>query len=175
MSLTPSGPHYTIDNKRLVMARRLVEEGERCVAMSWGGWDTHQNNFNYLRDELPALDIGLSALLDDLRERGLDKDVSVIFWVEFGRTPRINKDAGRDHWPQVSSALLAGGGMRTRRIFGESDRLTGESKVPVHLHQTHATLYRAMGIPADLAYTVEGRPFHVTKDGLGKPVMDLFA
>jgi uncharacterized protein (DUF1501 family) len=163
---TASGPDYTVDNKRLLMARRLVEAGVRCVAMSWGGWDTHQNNFNYLRDELPALDIGLSALLDDLHERGLDKDVSVIFWGEFGRTPKINKDAGRDHWPQVSSALLTGGAMRTGQVVGESDRLGGEAKVPVHLHQIHATLYRAMGIDAATTQFTDhsGRPQYLLEN-----------
>ena len=100
------------------MARRLVEAGARVVTISFGRWDTHSQNFSSNRTRIPKLDMALSALVEDLHRRGLDKDVSVVVWGEFGRTPKINKDAGRDHWPPVNFALLAGGGMRTGQVIG---------------------------------------------------------
>src|SRR5262249_1824408 len=100
-------------NEQFLLARRLVEAGVRCVTLSYGRWDSHGKNFDLVRDHGGKLDQALSALIDDLELRGLLGDVSVVVWGEFGRTPRINKGAGRDHWPQVSCALLAGGGMRT--------------------------------------------------------------
>ena len=97
-----------------LMARRLVEAGVRVVTISFGRWDTHSDNFGSNRRRIPKLDMALAALVEDLHMRGPDRDVSVVVWGEFGRTPRINKKAGRDHWQPVSFALLAGGGMRTR-------------------------------------------------------------
>jgi len=134
------------NNRNFLMARRLVEAGVRCVAMSWGGWDTHGKNFISLREQLPALDMGLSALITDIYDRGMDQDVSVVVWGEFGRTPKVNKGAGRDHWPRVAAAFLAGGGMQTGQVVGESDRLAGEAATPVHIHEVHSTLYHNMGI-----------------------------
>src|SRR5262249_16469083 len=107
-------------NDQLLLARRLVERGVRCVTVAFGFWDTHGNNFGILRDRFPLFDQGISALVDDLYERGLDRDVSVVVWGEFGRTPMINKDAGRDHWPRVSSAILFGGGMRVGQVIGST-------------------------------------------------------
>src|SRR5207248_2299097 len=98
-------------NDQLLMARRLVEAGVRCVTLTYGRWDSHGRNFDLVRDHGSKLDQGLSALVEDLEVRGLLDDVTVIAWGEFGRTPQINKKAGRDHWPQVSCALLAGGVM----------------------------------------------------------------
>mgnify|MGYP001792629591 CR=1 FL=1 len=90
---------------------------------------------------MPLLDQAVSSLVTDLHERGLDKDVSVVVWGEFGRTPRVNKDAGRDHWPQLSCALLAGGGMKTGQTIGETDRLGGNAKDrPVGFSDIFATL-----------------------------------
>jgi len=89
----------------------LVEAGTRCVTVAFGFWDTHGDNFNQLRSRLPMFDRGVSALVEDIYQRGLDEDVTVVVWGEFGRTPKINKDAGRDHWAPVNGALLAGGGM----------------------------------------------------------------
>src|SRR5439155_17904537 len=100
-------------NDQLLMARRLVEAGVRCVTLSYGRWDSHGQNFALVRDHGAKLDQGFTALIEDLEARGMLDDVSVVVWGEFGRTPRINKDAGRDHWPQVSCALLAGGRIRT--------------------------------------------------------------
>lgn len=152
-------------NDYLLAARRLVEAGARVVTLAYGRWDwhgrPHGTNFENARDHFPVLDQGLSALLDDLRDRGLDKDVSVIVWGEFGRTPVINKNGGRDHWPQVACALLAGGGMRAGQVIGATNRL-GEfpKERPVHFQEVFATLYRSIGI--DVAKTmlpdVSGRP-----------------
>ncbi|MDW8207739.1 MAG: DUF1501 domain-containing protein, partial [Chloroherpetonaceae bacterium] len=101
---------------------------------------------------LPLLDQAVSALVEDLHARGLDKDVSVVVWGEFGRTPLINKDAGRDHWPRVSCALLAGGGMRTGQVIGATTRDGGEAQErPVHYKDVLVTLYQRMGI--DIVHT----------------------
>jgi hypothetical protein len=147
-------------NRNFLMARRLIEAGVRCVAMTWGGWDTHENNFRTLRDQLPALDLGLSSLLDDLKDRRMLQDVAVVLWGEFGRTPKINDKAGRDHWPRVASAWIAGGGLKGGRVVGQSDRYAGEAVVPVHLHQVHATLYHVLGIDLESTQFVDpmGRP-----------------
>jgi len=134
-------------NDGLLMARRLVEAGVRVVTLGYGRWDYHGANFKQCRDRLPILDQGVSALIQDLYDRGLDKDVSVIVWGEFGRTPRINKDAGRDHWSPVSCALLAGGGMRTGQVIGSTTPDAGYADLrPVHYKDVVATLYNRMGI-----------------------------
>jgi hypothetical protein len=96
-------------NEHLLMARRLVEAGARCVSLSFGRWDSHGQNFALVRDHGGKLDQCLSALMEDLQLRGMLNDVTVVCWGEFGRTPRINNNAGRDHWPQVSAAWMAGG------------------------------------------------------------------
>ncbi|MFM7076597.1 MAG: DUF1501 domain-containing protein, partial [Planctomycetaceae bacterium] len=100
-----AGPHW---QDQFLVARRLVEAGVRCVTLSFGSWDRHHSNFALLPLQLARLDQAITALVGDLHDRGLDRDVSVVAWGEFGRTPRINKDAGRDHWPQASCCLLAG-------------------------------------------------------------------
>jgi hypothetical protein len=133
--------------EHFLMARRLVEAGARCVTLAFSRWDWHGQNFAAGRQDIPMLDQGVSALIQDLHERGLDKDVSVVVWGEFGRTPKINKDAGRDHWPPVNFALLAGGGMRTGQVIGSTDRIGGEAKDrPVHFLEVFATLYNRLGI-----------------------------
>jgi hypothetical protein len=139
-------------NDHFLMARRLVEAGARCVTLSFGRWDTHDNNFRTNRVRIPKLDMALSALVEDLHARGLEKDVSVVVWGEFGRTPRINKSAGRDHWPRVSMAMLAGGGMKTGQVIGSTDRDGGTAKDrPVPMQSVFATLYRNLGIAENLA------------------------
>ncbi len=139
-----AGPHWL---DQFLMARRLVEAGVRCVTLSFGSWDRHHSNFARLPLQLAKFDQGITALVEDLHARGLQNDVSVIAWGEFGRTPRINKDAGRDHWPQASCALLAGGGMRTGQVIGSTNRL-GEvpQDRPLHYQNVFATLYRQLGI-----------------------------
>lgn len=139
-----AGPHWM---DQFLMARRLVEAGVRCVTLSFGSWDRHGQNFVRLPDQLKKLDMGVTAAVEDLHARGLDQDVSVIAWGEFGRTPRINSGGGRDHWPQASCALLAGGGMRMGQVIGSTNRL-GEvpQDRPVHYQDVFATLYHKLGI-----------------------------
>lgn len=136
--------------EHFLMARRLVEAGCRVVSLNFGRWDFHSNNFRGLKDtHLPIFDRGIATLVEDLHERGLADDVSVVAWGEFGRTPRINKDAGRDHWPRVGGGLLAGGGMKTGQVIGATDRLGGEAiERPVHFGEVLATLYGNLGVDA---------------------------
>jgi len=155
-------------NEQFLVARRLVEAGARVVTVAYGFWDYHGSNFKNAREDLPLLDQGVTALITDLHQRGLDKDVSVIVWGEFGRTPTINKDGGRDHWPRVSNALLAGGGMKTGQVIGATDRLGGEpSERPVSFGEVFATLYHNLGI--DVSKTTvpdfSGRPQFLVPDG----------
>jgi hypothetical protein len=151
-------------NDQLLLARRLVEAGVRCVTLSYGRWDSHGQNFALVRDHGSKLDQGVSALIEDLETRGMLNDVSVVAWGEFGRTPRINKGAGRDHWPQVSCALLAGGGMKTGQVIGATNRL-GEyaTERPVQFQEVLATLYHNLGInPATTTINdPTGRPQHL--------------
>ncbi|MEC7445236.1 MAG: DUF1501 domain-containing protein, partial [Planctomycetota bacterium] len=147
--------------EHFLMARRLVEAGVRVVTLNFGRWDFHSRNFSEARDtHLPYFDQALSALIEDLYERGMDKDVAVVAWGEFGRTPKINKDAGRDHWPRVGGGLIAGGGFRTGQVIGATDRLCGEvADRPVHFGEVHATLHRFLGIPEDATVDdLTGRP-----------------
>lgn len=150
--------------EQFLMARRLVEAGARCVTLAFSRWDWHGGNFKRGRQDMPMLDQGVTALVEDLHQRGLDKDVSVVVWGEFGRTPKINKNAGRDHWPRVSCALLACGGMRTGQVIGSTTRLGEDAKDrPVHFQDVHATLYHQMGInPATTATRdLTGRPHYL--------------
>ena len=150
-------PHF-------LLARRLVEAGVRCVTLSYSFWDFHGQNFNNARADLPLLDQGVSALVEDLHQRGLERDVSVVVWGEFGRTPKINAQAGRDHWPNVSCTLLAGGGMRTGQVIGTTDRHAAEAKDrPVRFEEVFATLYNRLGIDPDTATVTDlsGRPQYV--------------
>ena len=134
-------------NEHVLMARRLVEAGARSVSLSYGRWDSHGANFDLVRDHGGKLDQCVSALVEDLDERGMLDDVMVVVWGEFGRTPKINKGAGRDHWPQVSCALLAGGGFKHGQVIGSTTRLgeVPESR-PVHIQEICATMYAALGI-----------------------------
>jgi hypothetical protein len=137
-------------NDQLLQARRLVEAGVRCVTVAYGFWDTHGQNFRHLKKHLPLFDTGISALIEDIYQRGLDRDVTVIVWGEFGRTPKINKDQGRDHWARVSNAILAGGGLRVGQIIGSTDKTGGDAlDRPVHFHDILATVYHTLGIGAD--------------------------
>ena len=134
-------------NDQLLAARRLVEAGARVVSVAYGFWDTHGNNFAHLREHLPLFDRGISALVEDIHARGLQDDVTVVVWGEFGRTPKINKDAGRDHWAPVNSAILAGGGMKVGQVIGSTDRLGAYvASSPIHYHDVLATVYNRLGI-----------------------------
>lgn len=157
---------YGKDNKGFLQARRLVESGVSVVTLSTGGWDTHSNNFDSMRKQLPRIDQGVHALVTDLHERGLDKDVAVIMWGEFGRTPRVNSSAGRDHWSPAGFALMAGGGMRMGQVIGATDS-RGERALgnPITPSNILSTLYRGMGIdPAAHIMDNNGRPVHVLDD-----------
>lgn len=148
-------------NEQFLMARRLIEAGVRCVTVAYGFWDTHGNNFGHLKGNLPQFDQGISALIEDLHQRGLADDVTVAVWGEFGRTPKINKDAGRDHWASVNGVLLAGGGLQSGQVIGSTDKLGAyAASRPVHFQDVLATLYRCLGI--DHTYQVrnlQDRPF----------------
>jgi Protein of unknown function (DUF1501) len=151
-----------------LMGRRLVEAGVRCVTLMHNDWDTHFNNFHVLKNDLlPHLNTGLPALLRDLDDRGLLKTTMVISMGEFGRTPRINKMAGRDHWGSTNTILIAGGGIKGGQIVGKTDskgeRPEGESHGPEDLA---ATIYHCLGInPNHNFLTPEGRPIPIVNDG----------
>ena len=151
--------------EHFLLARRLVEAGARVVTLNFGRWDFHSNNHATARDtHLPLFDRGLATLIADLYERGLGDDVSVVAWGEFGRTPRINKTAGRDHWPQVGGGLIAGGGMRTGQVIGSTDRLGSvPQNRPVHFGEVFATLYRNLDLdPATMTLPdLSGRPQYI--------------
>ena len=170
--------------EQFLLARRVVEAGARCVTLAFSrwplgrmskgdyNWDWHSNNFEEARATLPLLDQGVAALVEDLDARGLLDDVSVVVWGEFGRTPKINRSAGRDHWPQVAGALLAGGGLRTGQVIGATNRF-GEyaSERPVHFREVFATLYHQMGIDVSrLTFDdLSGRPqFLVDRDPISE-------
>jgi len=160
-------------NEQLLMARRLVQAGARCVTLTFGRWDAHSKNAELVRDHGPKLDQALSALVWDLERLDMLDDVTVIAWGEFGRTPRINKEGGRDHWPQVGSAILAGGGIKTGQVIGSTDRLGENAKErPVTFGEVFATLYQAIGLNPDLnpVNDPSGRPQHLAE---GKVMSEL--
>ena len=135
------------NNEHFLVARRLVQAGARCVTMNFGRWDFHSRNHSELLTHLPLFDQGFSALVEDLHRIGMDKDTAVVAWGEFGRTPQINKDGGRDHWPRVGCSVVAGGGFKTGQVIGATDRLGGEpTERPVHFGEVFATLYHWLGI-----------------------------
>ena len=134
-----------------LLARRLVEAGCRVVTLNYSKWDWHGGGerpiFEREREDFPVFDNAFAALLDDLKDRGLENDVTVVVWGEFGRTPVISKQVGRDHWPRVSAAVMAGGGIKGGQIVGSTDRLAGEATSrPVTFGEVFATLYHNLGI-----------------------------
>jgi Protein of unknown function (DUF1501) len=161
----------------LLMARRLVEAGARVVTLNYSKWDWHGGRnvegradnsiFTREQEDFPIFDRCVSALIEDLHARGLDRDCSVIIMGEFGRTPRISAQVGRDHWPQVNCALLAGGGMKTGQVIGATDRSAGEATSrPVTFGELYATLYKNLGIDVN-ATTIQdlnGRPQYLVED-----------
>jgi hypothetical protein len=171
---------------QFLLARRVIEAGARCVTLAFSrwpfgrvlrgdhNWDWHRDLFPEARKTLPLLDLGLSALIQDLHERGMLDDVAIIVWGEFGRTPRINQNGGRDHWPKVCSALVAGGGMRCGQVLGSTTRWGEEPRTrPIHFRDVFATLYQRLGI--DVATTqfidLSGRPQYLVGDH--RPVAEL--
>jgi len=169
--LADSAPRMTTN---FLIARRLIEAGARVVSLNFGRWDWHGSNFVQARREIPMIDNAMSALLTDLRERNMEQDVTIIVWGEFGRTPKINDGAGRDHWPRVNSALLAGGGLRSGQAIGATDAQAGEVvDRPITFGEVHATLYHSMGIdPHTPIRDGEGRP-HYPVDMTFNPIEEL--
>jgi hypothetical protein len=156
-----------------LLARRLIEGGVAFVTVNHGGWDHHGQIFAGCRRQLPALDAALAALVEDLHERGLAERVLVLVWGEFGRTPRVNGGAGRDHWPGAFSAVLAGGGLKTGQVIGSSGR-KGEAPVdrPVRPEDVIQTVYAVLGIDPAVAFPNEsGRPMPVLNEG--RPLAEL--
>jgi hypothetical protein len=160
------------------LARRLVEAGARYVSLNYSRWDWHGGdgmNYPMSREEFPLLDGALSALLTDLHERGLDKDVSVVMWGEFGRTPKINKNNSRDHWPQANACLVAGGGMRHGQVIGATNKHGEEpSDRPVKFQEVFATLYHNLGLDAhrDRLFDGSGTPRYPTDSDI-EPIREL--
>jgi hypothetical protein len=160
------------------LARRLVEAGARYVALNYSRWDWHGNdgmNFPKSREEFPLLDGALAALITDLHERGLDRDVSVVVWGEFGRTPKINKNNSRDHWPRANSCLVFGGGMRTGQVIGATNKYGEEpSDRPVKFQEVFATLYHNLGLDAhrDRLFDGSGTPRYPVDSDI-EPIREL--
>ena len=151
-----------------LLATRLVEAGVRFVTVTFGGWDTHANNFRQMRDNLlPQLDQGLAALFTTLAAKGLLDSTAVCVTGEFGRTPRVNERAGRDHWPRAFSVLMGGGGMRGGQVLGGSDdRGMGPAAEPITPEQVAASFYHSLGIDYRKEYhTSSGRPVMLVRDG----------
>lgn len=169
----------------LLMARRLVEAGARVVTLNYSKWDWHggmntegrKNNSIFVREEedFPVFDKCVSALVEDLHDRGMDKDCTVVIMGEFGRTPKISAQLGRDHWPNVNCALLAGGGMKLGQVIGSTDKIAGEAASrPVTFGELFATLYHNLGIEADKVTLPDftGRPQYLVED-TAAPIKEL--
>jgi uncharacterized protein (DUF1501 family) len=153
--------------EKFLTARRLIEAGVGCVTLSYGGWDTHSGNFKELKRILPGLDRGVTNLVQDFHDRGMQDDVVTVVWGEFGRTPKINgSDAGRDHWSPVMSALVAGGGLKMGQAVGASSARGEYPKDrPYKVPHLLSTVYHAIGIdPAATFPNGSGRPMHVLDD-----------
>jgi hypothetical protein len=163
----------------LLMARRLIEAGARVVTLNYSKWDWHGGSYGTIfkreAEDFPAFDQCVSALVEDLRQRGLDKDCTVLILGEFGRTPKISAQVGRDHWPQVNCALLAGGGMKTGQVIGATDRIGGEAvSRPVTFGELYAMLYHNLGINVNntTIQDLNGRPQYLTEDH-ARPLKEL--
>jgi uncharacterized protein (DUF1501 family) len=161
----------------LLMARRLIEAGARVVTLNYSKWDWHGGRnvegradnsiFTREAEDFPVFDQCVSALVEDLHQRGLDQDCTVMILGEFGRTPKISAQVGRDHWPNVNCALLACGGMKTGQVIGATDRNAGEAVArPVTFSELYATLYHNLGIEVNRT-TIEdlsGRPQYLVEE-----------
>ena len=161
--------------QRLLMARRLVEAGVRFVSVTYGGWDMHTGIGNGMSKQLPQFDQAYATLINDLDQRGLLDSTIVMISSEFGRTPKINKDAGRDHWPRVFSVVFAGGGFKRGHVYGSSDATGSDVETdPLTIENLAATLYTQLGIDPDAKLQASGgRPVSIVYNG--QPVKDLLA
>ena len=158
---------------RMILARRLIESGTRFVTLTYGGWDMHDNIANGMKSQIPAFDQGFATLIEDLDNRGLLDSTLVCVVSEFGRTPKINGTAGRDHWPKVFSTIMAGGGIKRGITYGNSNPTASEPEDnPVSIEDWAATIYDRLGIVADKELMAPGdRPIEIV-DG-GKVISDL--
>jgi uncharacterized protein (DUF1501 family) len=157
-----------------LLARRLIEAGVQFVTVTDGGWDTHTNNFKSLKDRLmPRVDRGLSALVEDLGHRGLLDDTLVVWFGDFGRTPKVNPTAGRDHWATAGAALMAGGGLKVGQVVGKTNALAEVvTDTPVGPQDIAATIYTVLGVNLHTWYKAQdGRPIELCPEG--KPVKEL--
>jgi len=161
--------------EQFLTARRLVEAGVGCVTLSYGGWDTHSENFKTLRRQLPELDRGVANLIQDLHDRGMENDVVTVMWGEFGRTPKVGDSTpdGRGHWPPAMSALIAGGGLKMGQAIGTTNpRGEVPKDRPYRVPQVLSTIYHALGInPAETFPSGTGRPMYILDDR--DPVVEL--
>jgi hypothetical protein len=159
--------------EQFLTARRLIEAGVGCVTLSIGGWDTHGQNFTTLKKQLPQVDQGVSNLIQDLHDLGMAEDVVTVMWGEFGRTPKINNGAGRDHWSPAMSALVAGGGLKMGQAVGATTARGERPKDrPYTVSQMLSTLYRSLGIDPSVTFTNgSGRPMYILDDR--EPVSEL--
>ena len=152
----------------MLLARRLVEAGCRFIGINHGSWDTHKDNFGSLEKSLvPPVDRAFSALVTDLDERGMLDETLVIMMGEMGRTPRINKDAGRDHWSQCQTVILAGGGIKRGALVGASDATASfPTTTPYGVQDLLRTVFYLMGVDADKVYSTPlGRPVPIVNGG----------
>ena len=157
-----------------LLARRLIESGVRLVTIYQGGYDTHSLHEKNTQPLLKDFDQAFPALLDDLEQRGLLESTLVLVIGDFGRTPKINFSAGRDHWPRGFSVALAGAGIKGGRVIGKTDKVAGEPvDRPVTIEDLAATVYKSLGIDYTKNYHANGRPVTIVKDG--EPVMELFS
>ncbi|MCP4848866.1 MAG: DUF1501 domain-containing protein [Verrucomicrobiaceae bacterium] len=162
---TSEGPQAA---KKLLLARRLIEAGARVVNVSISDFDTHSNNFTRMKQLVPIVDHAIAALVEDLSDRGMLDEVTVLAWGEFGRTPKVNKNAGRDHWPKVAMGMMAGGGLNVGQVIGATDRYAAEAiDRPVHYQDVIATLYHGLGINPQTTTVADstGRPHYLLKHG----------
>jgi uncharacterized protein (DUF1501 family) len=150
------------------LARRLVESGVRFVTVTDGGWDTHQNNFPALKNsKLPVLDGAYAALLGDLQQRGMLESTLVIWLGDFGRTPKVNSSAGRDHWAGSTVFCLGGGGVKTGMVVGQSNEYAEQpASDPIQVEDIALTVFTLLGVPLDKHYHApDGRPLPVAAGG----------
>src|SRR5262249_47402219 len=166
--------------EQFLTALRLVEAGVGCVTLSYGGWDLHGggfgengHNFKACRKQMPNVDRGVANLIQDLHDRGMEDDVVTVMWGEFGRSPKITPTGGRDHWPQVMSALVAGGGLKMGQVIGSTtSRAERPKDRPYSVSKVLSTLYRAIGIdPSQTLVDGSGRPMYILEDR--EPVSEL--
>jgi len=165
----------TTAGQSMLLARRLVEAGVRFVTVNYGGWDHHGKIFEGLDKKLPEFDAGVSTLIADLHERGTLKDTLVLVMGEFGRSPKINKDAGRDHWGPAASMLFAGAGVKQGAVVGKTDKHGGHAtQRPVSPADVCYTVLDSLGIdPRKQIVTPDGRPIEVLDQG--ELVKELFS